>query len=122
MTTTQLESTTMDADLNAMILSGQIMDAFERYYAENTIMQENAEQPCVGKDANREREKAFLDSVEEFHGAQLLASAVQGDVSFSEWTMDITFKGMGRVQMAQAVVRRWHDGQVASERFYYNKG
>ena len=63
-----------------------------------------------------------MDSIEEFHGAELLASAVSGDISFSEWAMDVTFKGGGRVQMAQASVRRWKDGQVASERFYYNKG
>ena len=47
---------------------------------------------------------------------------MSGDVSFSEWSMDVTFKGMGRVKMAQASVRRWRDGQVASERYYYNKG
>ncbi|MEE8360501.1 MAG: SnoaL-like domain-containing protein [Gemmatimonadales bacterium] len=122
MSTTQLDIRTLDKELNTMILSGQIMEGFEKFYAEDCIMRENSEEPRVGKDANREIEKAFVDSIEEFHGAELLASAVSGDVSFSEWAMDVTFKGAGRVQMAQAAVRRWKDGQVAEERFYYNKG
>ena len=122
MSTTHLEIKTLDKELNDMILSGQILEGFEKFYAENCTMQENAEEPRVGKDTNREFEKAFLDSIEEFHGAELLASAVSGDVSFSEWAMDVTFKGMGRVQMAQASVRRWKDGRVVAERFYYNKG
>ena len=122
MSTTQLDVKTLDTELNTMILSGQILEGFEKFYAEDCTMQENTEELRIGKATNREFEKAFLDSIEEFHGAELLASAVSGDVSFSEWTMDVTFKGMGRVQTAQASVRRWNDGQVASERFYYNKG
>ncbi len=122
MSTTQLDVRTLEKELNTMILSGQILEAFEKFYADDIVMRENTEEPRVGKNTNREFEKAFVDSIEEFHGAELLASAVSGDVSFSEWAMDVTFKGVGRVQMAQTSVRRWKDGQVASERYYYNKG
>lgn len=123
MTGTQtIDIRTRDDALNGMILSGQILEAFEQFYGDDCVMQENTDEPRVGKDLNREFEKAFLDSIEEFHGAELLGSAVTGDVSFSEWSMDVTFKGSGRSRMAQAAVRRWKDGKVASERFYYNKG
>ncbi len=122
MSTTQLDIRTLDKELNTMILSGQLLEGFEKFYAEDCTLQENSEEPRVGKDTNREFEKAFIDSIEEFHGAELLASAVSGDVSFSEWAWDVTFKGAGRVLMAQVSVRRWKDGLVAAERFYYNKG
>ena len=86
-------------------------------------MQENSDDPFVGKDVNRKREQEFFASVEEFHGAKLLASAVgDGGATFGEWEYDVTFKGAGRVTMNQVAVRRWKDGKVASERFYYNKG
>ncbi len=122
MSTTQLDVRALDKELNSMILSGQILEGFEKFYAEDCTMQENAEELRVGKDTNREFEKVFVESIQEFHGMELLASAVNGDVSFSEWTMDVTLKGMGRIQTVQATVRRWRDGQVAAERFYYNKG
>ncbi|MCB9737349.1 MAG: nuclear transport factor 2 family protein [Deltaproteobacteria bacterium] len=111
-----------DAKVNEMILSGQAMAAFEEFYADGVVMQENDDEPCVGKDANRKREEQFFGSVEAFHGAELQASAVSGDTAFSQWSWDLTFKGAGRVQMNQVAVRTWKDGKVVKERFYYGTG
>ena len=112
----------LDHALNQQVLAGDIMGAFEKYYAEDVVMQENSAEPIPGKAANRERELQFVNSIAEFHGASVLASAVNGDTSFSEWEMDVTFQGGFRVKMAQVAVRKWKDGQVVRERFYYNKG
>ena len=112
---------TLDDRLNQMILTGKAMEGFETFYADDVVMQENQAPATAGKDANRERELAFFSAVEAFHGADLLATAVNGDVSFGEIHMDVTFKGAGRVTMAQAYVRRWRDGKIAQERFYYSK-
>lgn len=111
----------LDQKLNDAILSGKAMEAYEELYAADVVMQENNQPPTVGKDANRQREIEFFSSIEQFHGAQVLTSAVDGDVSFSEWVMDVTFKGGQRYKLEQAVVRRWKDGQVTQERFYYGK-
>lgn len=116
MTTLQLEE-----KLNHAILSGKAMDAFEELYDDSVVMQENSAEPTVGKAANRDREIAFFSSIEQFHGASVPSYAVNGDKSLSEWTMDVTFRGGARVNMAQAVARTWKDGKVVSERFYYSK-
>ena len=110
----------LENELNQTILGGDILGAFEKFYAEDVVMQEANGTPHVGKAVNRKREEEFVGSVETFHGAEVTAGAVQGDTSFSEWVMDVTFKGGGRVQMQQVAVRRWKDGQVAHERFYYD--
>ena len=112
----------LDNALNQQVLAGDILGAFDKYYAEDVVMQENSEEPFVGKAVNREREEQFVNSIAAFHGASVVSSAVNGDTSFSEWAMDVTFKGGVRVKMAQVAVRTWRDGQVARERFYYNKG
>jgi ketosteroid isomerase-like protein len=112
----------LDKQLNDDVLSGKIMDAFEKYYAEDVVMQENSEEPRRGKAANHKAEEEFMSSVEAFHGAKVVASAVNGDVTFSEWEMDITFKGGKRVNMSQVAVRKWKNGKIAHERFFYNKG
>ena len=110
----------LDHELNQAILSGDILKAFEKYYANDVVMQENDSAPFAGKEVNRKREQEFVDSVEQFHGAKLLGEAVNGDVSFSEWEYDVTFKGGGgRVKMEQVASRRWKNGQVVHERFYY---
>jgi len=109
----------LDAELNNMILSGKLLDAFEKFYADDVAMQENADEPRKGKDENRKFEQKFMSNVEQFHGAKLLASAVSGDASFSQWEWDFTFTGGNRVQMSEVAVRRWEDGQVVHERYYY---
>lgn len=108
-----------EAQLNQMILGGKVMEAFEQFYADDVVMQENFDPPSAGKEANRKREMDFFASVEQFHGSKLHAAAYNDGVGLSEWEYDITFKGMGRVKMNQVSVRRWKDGKVAHERFYY---
>ena len=78
MTTATATIAELDAELNTTILEGRIMDAFERFYADDVVMQENAEAPTVGKAANRDRELGFIAAVETFHGVTLLASATEG--------------------------------------------
>src|SRR5882757_4128544 len=114
-------STTLELDkkLNDAVLGGKAMEAFEELYDDNVVMQENAEPEYRGKDFNRKREIEFFQSVEAWHGGEVLASAVHGDVSFSEWMMDVSLKGVGRISMAQVAVRRWKNGKIVHERFYH---
>lgn len=109
----------LDKKLNEAVLSGKAMEAFEELYDEDVVMQENTEPEYRGKDFNRKREVEFYGSVEAFHGGQVLASAVNGDVSFSEWTMELTLKGAGRIKLDQVAVRRWKNGKIVHERFYH---
>jgi ketosteroid isomerase-like protein len=111
----------LDRQLNEQILKGDILGAFDKFYAEDVVMQENLDEPTAGKPENRKREEDFMASVEAFHGAVLLSSAIGGDVAFSEWEFDFTPKGGERVKFTQVAVRRWKRGQVAHERFYYPK-
>lgn len=111
-----------EQELNSMILQGKILESFDKFYADDVVMQENLDAPFNGKAFNRKREADWLASVEQFHGAECIGSAVNGDVSYSEWTLDVTYKGGHRVKMSQVAARRWKNGQIVHERFYYNKG
>ena len=111
--------TELDRKVNDAILSGKAMEVFEELYDEDVVMQENSDPEFRGKAFNRKREQEFFASVEAWHGGQLLASAVNGDVSFSEWTMEVTLKGAGRIKLDQVAVRRWKDGKIVHERFYH---
>jgi ketosteroid isomerase-like protein len=112
----------VDAQLNEMILTGRALEAFEKFYADDVVMQENSEDPRVGKGLNRKFEEEFFAGVAEWHDGKLLASAVNGDISFSEWYMDISFKNGARMKASQVAVRKWKNGKVVNERFFYNKG
>lgn len=109
----------LDKDLNQLITQGKAMDAFEKYYADDVVMQENTDEPRRGKAACREAEVQFFSSVEKVNRLELIHSAVGDGVSFSEWAMDFVFKGGQQRQMAQIARRRWKNGKVVDERFFY---
>lgn len=109
----------LNKQLDDMIFSGKAMEAFEELYAEDVIMQENTEPEYKGKAFNRKREQEFFASVEAWHGGRVLAQGAGADVTFSESEMDVTLKGVGRIQMTQVSVRRWKDGKIVHERFYH---
>ena len=111
---------TLERELNDEILSGRILEAFERFYADDVEMREGSLEPTRGKEANRERERQFVESIGEFHGAGVTAAAVDRDTGMSEWWMDVTFKDGTRKRLEQVAVRKWRDGRVASERFYHD--
>jgi ketosteroid isomerase-like protein len=117
-----LDVASLDRQLNDQIVGGDILGAFDRFYGDDVTMQENNEQPTIGKAANRKREEEFVGSVEKIHGVKVLASAVNGDTSFGEWEFDATYKGGTRIKMSQVAVRHWKNGQIVQERFYYSKG
>jgi ketosteroid isomerase-like protein len=104
-------------DLVDQVHQGKLLDAFEQYYAEDVSMQEGEAEPTVGKDVNREREKAFVASIAEVKGAEVLAFGADGDVTFYESTFDFVNTGGEAVHFAQVAVQRWRDGKIVSERF-----
>ena len=111
-----------DEKVNDLILTGKAMDAFEQFTTPTTSRcARTSTKPCVGKDTNRKRELEFFGKVGEFHGAELLSQSYddKNHVGHSEWVWDLTFKGGPRVQMKQVAVRRWKNGKVVHERFYY---
>jgi ketosteroid isomerase-like protein len=110
----------LNTQLNEMIMSGKALEAFEQFYAEDIVMQENLDEPCLGKEANRTREQEFFGSITEFHGAELHSSAADGEVSYAEMSFDATYKDGERRQMTEVAVRRWKGDKIVHERFYYS--
>jgi len=121
-TTTATDTAALEKELNEMILSGKAMDGFEKFYADDVVMQENSDEPRVGKDVNRKAEQDFFSSLASWNEGKIEASAVNGDTSFSQWYMDVSFKNGQQYKATQVAVRKWKNGKIAHERFFYNKG
>lgn len=105
------------------ILAGQIVETFEKFYADDIVMIENNEEPRVGKAANRQYEEAFVANVE-FHSAEVGRVIIDdaNQMAAVEWVFEFTPKGFGRIRQKQVAVQTWRDGKVVLENFYYNKG
>lgn len=108
-------------DLNRMILDNQILEAIDKHYAEEVVMQENEDAPTVGRAANREREETFLANVTEFRNAEVRSVAVDAErgVTMVEWFYDYTHAEWGDRTYYQVSRQQWKDGKIIHERFYY---
>ena len=106
-------------ELIKMILEGRTMEAFEKFYDENVIMQENNMPPTIGKEANRKRELEAVSSITEFKNAEVKAVTIGDDVTMVEWFMHFVHKQYGEVKSSQVAVQRWKNDKIISERFYY---
>jgi|SRR5436190_7578247 len=114
--TTLLEKIT---DLNDLVLQGKALDAFDAYYDDNVVMQENENPPTVGKNANRKREEEFFASVVEFRGAKPLKVTAGAGITMVEWHYDYTHKDWGLRNYTQVSVQEWKDGKIIREQFFY---
>ena len=105
--------------LNKLVLEDKAMEAFEKYYHDDVVMQENENAPTVGKAANRKREEEFFASVTEFRSAKPTKIAVGCNISMVEWHYDYTHKDWGVRNYTQIAVQEWSDGKIVKEKFYY---
>jgi len=109
-------------DIQNKLSNGQLMDAFEEYYHEDVVMIEPSGERREGKAVNREAEKKFLASVQEWHGSGVVTIAANEEegVTMVESWMDVTFQGGVRVKAEQIARQKWQGDQIIEERFYYN--
>lgn len=107
-------------DLNTMILSGEILPAHDKFYADGCVQMENEEMVFEGKELNRRREEEFVNNLTEFRGAEVKSVAVdaENNVTFVEWWMDYTHKEWGVRNYQQVSVARWEGDKIVHERYY----
>lgn len=107
-------------DLISRVQAGDILGAFAEFYADDVAMQENANEPTVGKDANRTREEAFVASVAEVHENRAASFVVDGDRAAIQWVLEFTGQDGVRYRMDQLAYQTWRGDHIVHERFYYD--
>ena len=106
-------------DLNDLVLQGKALEAFEKYYHEDVVMQENENTPTIGKVANREREQEFFAAITEFRCAKPMKVTVGEAITMVQWKYDYTHKDWGVRKYSQVSVQEWKDGKIIREQFFY---
>jgi hypothetical protein len=104
-----------------MINAGQLLEAFEKFYAETVVMQEVGEAARVGKEVNREYEKKFLAMIKEVHGggvSNFTSNETTGVTMVENW-MEVTFQDNNRIKMEQVAIQTWHGDHIIKEVFYH---
>ena len=111
-------------EMYRMVNSGQAMEAFDKFYHEDSTMIESTGDVRKGKDASREFEQNYLSSVKEFHGGGVISitSDEENGISMVEAWADVTFQDGNRMKLEEIARQKWQGDQIIEERFYYNPG
>jgi ketosteroid isomerase-like protein len=113
--------------INQMMVSNQMMEAFEQFYGEDVVMIQNDGYTTTGKEESRKMEQGWMESLIEFRGAKLLSSVVMPspDKEFeflvvATWWNDYTMTLDGnQVDMKgnQTGFTYWKDGKIQKVEF-----
>jgi SnoaL-like domain len=106
--------------LNEMILNGKILEAFDQFYADDVVMQDNNYPARIGKADNRLYEESFVNGLTAFRGATVENVIISDGIAVIEWWFDYTHKDYGDRNYKQVSVQRWKDDKIVEEKFYYN--
>ncbi len=129
MATSPLSLETLVAEFDDMLAKGQTLEAFERFYGPDVVMQENNEVPRVGKAANRTAALAGETEFEAFRG-EIVAVAVKADpdrpgsgsgMVFHQYRFQYQLKGQAPRELEEVSVQVWDQGQIVRERFFYGR-
>ncbi len=106
-------------EMNNMILEGKILDAFEKYYADEVVMQDNNHPLREGKAVCRQFEEDFVNNLTAFRGAEVKNVLVseEAGVATVEWGFDYTHKEWGDRNYTQVSVQQWDNGKILNEKF-----
>lgn len=109
-------------DFVNLLTTGQMQQAFEKYYADNCVVIEKPQ--GVVRNGKAEQAKALQEwgeMQEAFHGMGVEGVTVNEDtnqVMIESW-VDVTLKGGNRMKMEEVAVQKWDGNQIVEEKFYY---
>src|SRR6202165_3178683 len=103
----------------AVVEAGDHAGAIERYYTEDSSMQENASPPRVGRDLLVAHERGVLARMTQVY-SKAMASVVEGDHVAIHWIFELTDKS-GKVHRIDEVsLQEWRGNRIFRERFFYD--
>jgi hypothetical protein len=109
--------------LYALCNEGKYEQAQKTLYSADAKSIEPAHSPGLqtveGLDNIIKKGDQFQAMVEEVHGGWVSAPLVGGNYISMAMGMDVTMKGMGRMQMEEVCVYQVKDGKIVSEQFFY---
>jgi hypothetical protein len=108
-------------DLISHIQHGKFMEAFEKYYDDNVVMQENEQEPTIGKISNRLREQEFFSNTTGFENSKVESIATGNDVAILVWHYNYNHREWGQKNYKQVSVQHWKDGKIVKEQFFYGQ-
>lgn len=103
---------------NEMVKQGQIVDACEKYFADNVKTIDFDGTVTHTKAELVEKMKGFTGSIKKVNGITIHHAAITGDVSFTEFTFDFDMADGSSVLWHEIIRSVWENGQIIEEEYF----
>jgi len=103
----------------AVVEAGDHAGAIERYYTEDSSMQENAAPPRVGRDLLVAHERGVLARMMHVY-SKAMSSVVDGDNVAIHWIFELTDKSGKVRRIDEVALQQWRGDKIFLESFFYD--
>lgn len=106
-------------EFNALVQQYKFIEALEKFYDQDIISTDNANEPTKGIEQFRKAVEKFIDNTE-VEKLELLSTIVENNLSVAHWHYVFTHKLFGRLDYKQISVQRWKDNKIIQENHFFN--
>src|ERR1700676_569524 len=103
----------------AAVEAGDHAGDIERYYHEDSSMQENASRPRVGRDLLVAHERGVLARMSHVY-SKAMSSVVEGDRVAIHWIFELTDNSGKVLRVDEVAWQQWRGDRIFRERFFYD--
>ena len=109
------------AHMDQMIISGSIIQAVKTYFHPQAVDIEFSGFKTIGLEVLLRKKQKMVNRVFKVNEISLVGQAIEGNVSWSEITLDLELKDGTIIKWDEVIKRVWNDeGQVMEEKYFVN--
>jgi Cu/Ag efflux protein CusF len=106
------------ADKNAMVKQGQVVEATDKFFAENAKTIDYTGAKTNNKAEMLEKMRGFVGGIKAVNGITLHHEALNGNVSFAEFTFDFDMQDGSKIYWHEILRTVWQDGMIIEEQYF----
>lgn len=101
-----------------MMKQGQVVEATETYFADNAETSDFSGAKTANKSEMIEKMKGFTSGIQKVNGITHHNTAVNGDVSFLEFTFDFDMSDGSKILWHEVIRSVWKEEKIVSEKYF----
>lgn len=113
-----MNTQTLNTELDAIVSKGDMVTAVTKFFADNAVTTDHDGTVINSKAGHIAKMEGFLGAIAKVNGITHHASAVNGDVSFSEFTFDFDMKDGSKIYWHEILRREWKNDKIVSEQYF----
>ncbi|MEM8963853.1 MAG: nuclear transport factor 2 family protein [Acidobacteriota bacterium] len=95
-------------------------EAVEEFYTENATMQENQDEPRVGRELHVDAEHKVMANAKAMESTCLRPVFVEGDHVVIRWRFRFVWRNDTVTEIEELAYQRWEGDRIAEEQFFFD--